>query len=149
MKYLFDTNVLSELRRPSKTRHPGVTRWGASVDSGDVFLSVVTIHEIERGIVLVERRDPASGWSLRSWLDQAVLAGYAGRIIDVDVEIARRAAALFGARTRPLADAFLAATALIRDLTLATRNVRDFEDTGVTLINPFDQSARPPAPLGR
>ena len=148
MRYLFDTNALSELRRSAQARHPGVTRWGASIDSGDVFLSVITIHEIERGIVRVERRDPASATSLRTWLDTAVLMGYAGRIIDVDVEIARCAATLFGARTRPVADAFLAATALVRELTLATRNVRDFEDTGVILINPFDQPAGPPVPSG-
>jgi predicted nucleic acid-binding protein len=138
MRFLVDTNVVSELRGSSKPRDPGVTRWGAAVDAQDLCLSVVTVHEIERGIVLVERRDPRQGAVLRAWLEGPVLRTYAGRILDVDAAVARRAAALYATRTRPLGDAFLAATALVSGLTLVTRNVRDFEDTGVALLNPFE-----------
>jgi predicted nucleic acid-binding protein len=131
---LLDTNVVSELRKP--TRDPHVARWARTLPRNDTFLSVVTVQEIELGLLLKERRDPEQGAVLRAWFDR-VLSEYDGRILPVDVPVARRAATLHVPDPRPEHDALIAATALVHGLTVATRNTGDFEALGVGLVNPW------------
>lgn len=135
MTFLLDTNVVSELRRPSADAN--VVRWAESLTKRNAFLSVVTIREIEAGVILVERRDPSQGAWLRAWLEEQVLIEYADRLLPVDLPVARRAATLHVPDPRPERDALIAATALVHGLIVVTRNVRDFEPTGVDALNPW------------
>jgi len=139
--YLLDTNLVSELRRARSGRaDPGVVVWARGVTAAEQYLSVITILELERGVQLRERRDPAQGAILRTWLEHQVLEGFWGRILSVDTAIARRCAGLQAPNPRPDRDALIAATALTRGLTVITRNVQDFEGTGVALHNPWSGS---------
>lgn len=135
MTFLLDTNLVSELRKPSADER--VIAWATGLAKSEAFLSVVTIREIEAGVLLVERRDGPQGQRLRAWLEEAVILGYAGRILPIDLAVARRAAHLHVPDPRPERDALIAATALIHGLTVATRNVADFEPTGVDTVNPW------------
>ncbi len=132
--YLLDTNVVSALRRPD--RHPGPSAWLQAQRTSDVFLSVVTIGEIERGIAQQRHRDPSFASELSDWLDR-VLSWYGDRVLDVDVLTARRWGRLSGNLGNESADLLIAATALEHGLTVVTRNVRHFEQTGVEVLDPF------------
>jgi len=137
--YLLDTNVISELRRIRLGRADArVTAWAASVDAAEMYLSVITIQELDIGVRLAERRDRSQGQVLRAWLDDHVLPAFAERILDVDIAIALRSAGLHVPDPRPLADGLIAATALVHGMTVVTRNVEDFRPTGVPLLNPWD-----------
>lgn len=137
--FLLDTNVISELRKARAGKaHPHVAAWVQTVPAGSLFLSVIVIQELEIGIMLAERRDPAQGAILRAWLDEHVLPTFAGRVLPVDTEVARRSAALYVPNPQPFRDALIAATALVHSMTLVTRNLADFKATGVTLVNPWD-----------
>lgn len=137
MSYLLDTTVVSELRKPPGRIDANVAAWGAALDAGDHFLSAITVFEVDLGILLVERRDAAQGARLRRWFDTAVLAAFEKRTLAVDRDVARRAANLHVPDPRPERDAYIAATALVHGLTVATRNVGDFEPMGVTVTNPW------------
>jgi hypothetical protein len=102
-----------------------------------LYLSVVSVQELEVGILLVERRDAAQGAILRTWLDDYVLPAFAGRILPVDVEVARRSAGLHVPDPKPVRDSLIAATALVHGMTVVTRNVDDFAPSGVLLLNPW------------
>jgi hypothetical protein len=135
--YLLDTNLVSELRKARTGKaDPGVVAWASGVSADDLYISVITILELELGVQLRERRDPAQGALLRAWLEQQVIPGFADRVLPIDMAIARRSAGLQVPNPRPDRDALIAATALVLGLTVVTRNVRDFEGTGVTLCNP-------------
>jgi len=135
--YLLDTNVLSELRR-GKRAHAQVAAWSRVVHPAELFLSVVTILEVERGMLLVERRDKKQGALLRAWLNERVMPQFEGRIIPIDTVIAQKCAALQVPNPRPHLDALIAATAIVHRLKLVTRNVGDFGGTGADLINPWE-----------
>lgn len=136
--YLLDTNVVSELRKVRAGKADiRVAAWADSVETVDLFLSVITIEELEIGVLLAERRDPTRGAVLRAWLDRHVLPAFAGRILSLDTAIARSSARLHVPDPRPLRDAFIAATALAHGMTVVTRNVRDFEKTGVPILDPW------------
>jgi hypothetical protein len=135
--FLFDTNVVSELG-PRRRTDPNVARWASSVPSSSTYLSVVSLTEIEVGVLLMERRDPRQGAVLRLWLDESVLPGFAGRLLEIDEPVARLCARLHVPNPRPAYDAFIAATALAHNLTLVTRNVADFATTGVRIVNPWE-----------
>ena len=136
--YLLDTNVISELRKARAGKADrNVAAWAAPVPLAQLFVSVVTIHELEMGVLLVERRDARQGRLLRTWLDGRVVAGFGTRILPVDTAIVRRSARLHVPDPRPFRDALIAATALVHGMTVVTRNVTDFEPTGVPLINPW------------
>lgn len=136
--YLLDTNVISELRKARSTKaNKNVLAWANSVSATTLYLSVISILEVETGILLIERRDPSQGAILRSWLNTHVLPAFSERIIAVDVAIAQCCAKLHVPDPRSDRDAIIAATALIHGMTIVTRNVDDFKPTGVEIFNPW------------
>lgn len=140
---LLDTNVVSELRKARAGRaDKRVTAWAASVPAASLFVSVITVQELEIGVLLAERRDPAQGTVLRRWLEEQVLPAFADRILPVDTVVARRSALLHVPDPRPVRDALIAATALVHGMPVVTRNVSDFAPTGAQTIDPW---AQPPA----
>lgn len=134
--FLLDTNVVSELRRPSRA-DPRVSAWARSASMERLFLSVVTILELQQGILLSARRDAQQGAVLQDWLDGMVLPSFRGRVLAFDQAIALRCAGLHVPDPRPDRDSMIAATALEHGLTVVTRNVRDFEACGVAVFNPW------------
>ncbi|CTQ33149.1 type II toxin-antitoxin system VapC family toxin [Jannaschia rubra] len=139
MALLLDTNVVSELRKVQAGRaDPGVARWQATVARTDLFVSAITLMELEMGVRLKERRDAVQGALLRRWMTEGVLAEFRDRTLPFDAGAALRCAALHIPDPRPWRDATLAATALVHDMTLVTRNLRDFRGTGVALLNPWE-----------
>ena len=136
--FLVDTNVVSELRKirhGKSDRH--VAAWAEAVDAVDLYLSVVTIQELEIGILLIERRDPSQGAMFRSWLNGHVLPAFSGRILDVDTAVALRSARLHVPDPGPVRDGLIAATALVHGMTVVTRNTADFAPSGVKTLNPW------------
>ena len=134
MKYLLDTNVVSELRR--KTPAPRVLAWFRAADPAALYLSVLTLGEIAKGAESLSRRDAAAGRALHAWLD-GLREHYADRLIPVNTEIAEAWGRLSAARPLPVIDGLLAATALVRAMTLVTRNARDVKGTGAAVIDPW------------
>ncbi len=138
MNYLLDTNVVSELRKIGDGRaDANLVAWIAAEDAASFFISAITILELERGVPGVQRRDATQGARLRAWLDNHVRPAFAGRILPIDDEIATRCAHLHIPDRRNEVDALIAATALVHGLTVATRNVRDFEGAGVVVVDPW------------
>jgi hypothetical protein len=133
--YLFDTVVLSELRKPQ--RDAGLSSWVERQRTTDLFISVITIGAIERGIAWQRARNLDFAAALAAWLDR-VLALYSERILPFDLQVARRWGQLSAALGNDSADLMISATALEHGLTVVTRNVSDFEPTGVATLNPFD-----------
>lgn len=143
MMFVLDTNVVSELRKVRQGKaDKNVTAWTKSVDASDLFVSAITIMELELGVLSIERKDATQGVMLRSWLEQHVLPEFSGRTLPVDTAVAQRCARLHVPDKRGERDALIAATALVHGMTLVTRNVADFKPTGVTLINPFMQVSK-------
>jgi toxin FitB len=137
--FLLDTNIISELRKVQSGRADSrVAEWTESVDAADLFLSAISIYELEKGILLTERKDPPQGAVFRAWLNGQVLPAFDGRIFPVDTMVAQRGAQLSVPDPRPLHDGLIAATALVHGMTVVTRNVADFAPTGVRLLNPWD-----------
>lgn len=135
MKLLLDTNVVSELRKGSRTDR-NVAKWFAGLESGDLFLSVLVVGEIRRGIERIRRRDPKSAQTLDRWL-QGLAEGFEDRILAVDRRIAEEWGRMNVPNPLPVLDALMAATAKVHGLVLATRNVKDVASTGVKTVNPF------------
>ena len=136
--FILDTNVVSELRKIRLGRADAhVARWADSVDSGELYLSSITLQELEIGVLLAERRGPAQGAVFRAWLDRHVVPAFAGRILPVDTAVAQRSAKLHVPNPLPMRDCLIAATALVHGMTFVTRNVADFEPCGVLLLNPW------------
>ena len=134
--FLLDTNVVYELRRPARA-DVNVRSWAENTPAQLYAVSVVTIQELERGALLMERRDAAQGAILRRWLEEEVLATLASRILPIELEVARRCAHLHVPNPRPERDALIAATALVYGMTVVTRNTADFEPMGVSVLNPW------------
>lgn len=136
--YLLDTHVVSELRKIRLGKaDPHVADWADSVDAVDLYLSVITVQELEIGVLLAERRDPSQGAIFRAWLNSHVLPAFTGRILVVDTAVAQRSARLHVPDPRPVRDGLIAATALVHGMTVVTRNVADFAPTGVATLNPW------------
>lgn len=134
--WLLDTNVLSELRRKDRT-DSRVAAWADAIHPEDLYLSVTTILEIEASALLAARKDAAKGAVLRAWIERRVLPAFSGRILPIDVAVAQRCAALHVPNPKSERDALIAATAFVHRLTLATRNLKDFENNGVAVVNPW------------
>lgn len=138
MMFVLDTNVVSELRKVRSGKADArVAAWADSVDAADLFVSAVTIMELEMGVLQVERRDPTQGAMLRSWLSQHVLPEFSERVLPIDTAVAQRCARLHVPDPRSERDALIAATALVHGMTVVTRNGADFAHTGVPTLNPW------------
>lgn len=139
--YLLDTNVVSELRKVRLGKaDANVAGWADSVDAAELFVSAITIMELELGVLSIERRDAAQGAVLRAWLEQQVLPEFAERTLPIDTAVAQRRARLHVPDKRGERDALIAATAMVHGMTVVTRNVAGFEPTGVTIIDPWQSS---------
>ncbi len=137
--FLLDTNVVSELRKARAGKaNKGVSDWAASVPAALMFVSVISLHELEYGMLLAERKDPEKGAVLRVWLDDSVVPGFTDRILPVDTVTALRSAALHVPNPAPFRDAFIAATALVHGMTVVTRNNKDFDHLeNLVVLNPW------------
>jgi predicted nucleic acid-binding protein len=137
--FVLDTNVVSELRKVRAGKaNPGVADWVSDVPSGQMFLSSITIHELEHGVLLAERADPDKGTVLRRWLDESVASAFTDRVLPVDETVARRAAALHVPDPAPFRDALIGATALVHGMAVVTRNAKDFDRfDDLTVVNPW------------
>ncbi|WP_138379296.1 type II toxin-antitoxin system VapC family toxin [Luteithermobacter gelatinilyticus] len=138
--FLLDTNVISELRKAHTDRmNENVRAWAATVEAGDLFISVITIQEIHMGILQKERKDPKQGRILRAWFESQVIHEFQDRVYPVDINVALKAGEIHVPAPKPIMDAFIAATALVHNLTLVTRNHKDFSVPGVKIINPWNE----------
>ncbi len=138
--FLLDTNIISESRKLGTARlDPHAARWFAQVDVETSFVSAMTIFELERGVRQMERRDPKQGAVLRRWLDDQILTIYEKRTLPLTRAVALICSGLHIPDPKSERDAWIAATAIDAGLTLVSRNVGDFANMGVALLNPFDQ----------
>jgi len=135
--YILDTNVVSELRKAKKADQ-NVKNWAHPLPAGSLYISVISVLELEIGILLIERRDQDQGRILRAWMERHVLPTFSGRILAIDTAVAVRCATLHVPNPRSDRDALIAATALVHGLTVATRNVADFGRMGVGVLNPWE-----------
>lgn len=135
--FLLDTNVISELRKPDRA-NTSVLDWAKRNDTALFFLSAITLLEIQYGALLIRRRDKVQGELMLRWVADEILVAFESRILPVDKSIALTSAALHVPDPRPDRDAYIAATAMVHRLTVVTRNIGDFQPTGVKLLNPWE-----------
>lgn len=136
--YLLDTNVISELRKVSAGKaNKKVAQWARQVAAIKLYLSVVSVLELERGVLQVLHRDPAQGEILRAWMNTHVLPAFVNRILPIDTAVAQKCATLHVPNPCSERDALIAATGLVHGMTVVTRNMVDFSATGVALFNPW------------
>ena len=136
--YLLDTDIISEFQKSQPNE--GVLHWVRKHDESALYLSVITVMEIEIGVRRLERRDAERAHRLQRWLDGAVLEAFQGRILPIDLEVARRCVFNHVPDPAPGRDALIAATASTHGLTVVTRNEKDFRRLGVPVLNPFKES---------
>ncbi|MES2823887.1 MAG: type II toxin-antitoxin system VapC family toxin [Pseudomonadota bacterium] len=136
--FLLDTNVISELRKAKSGKaDKNLVAWANGISTSSLYVSVISILELETGVLLLERRDPTQGALLRTWLNTHVLPAFSDRILPVDTAITQSCAKLHVPDPRSDRDAIIAATALVHGMTVVTRNVADFTATGVSILNPW------------
>jgi len=136
--FVLDTNVVSELRKVRLGKaNPQVARWADSVEAVTLYISAITVLELEKGVLMVERRDPRQGAALRAWLEGRVLPEFRDRVLPVDAAIARCCAQLHVPDPRSERDALIAATALVHGMTVVTHNLADFAETGAPVLDPW------------
>jgi toxin FitB len=136
--FVLDTNVVSELRKVRGGKaNAQVALWADTVEAVTLYISAITVLELETGVLLAERRDVKQGRILRTWLDDRVLPEFKDRVLPVDAVVAQRCAQLHVPNPRAERDALIAATALVHGMTVVTRNVNDFAATGVGVFNPW------------
>lgn len=141
--YLLDTNILSELRKIESHRaDANVRNWAAQENVEHHYISAMTMFEIEMGILRLARKDPEQATLLRDWQQNYILPEFEDRTLAMDTDVALQAAALHVPDPKPERDAIIAATALVHDMVLVTRNVADFVATGVRLFNPWGEAGR-------
>jgi len=139
--YVLDTNVVSELRKVRFGKADAqVAKWADSVEAVSLYVSAITILELEMGVLEMDSRDPGQGAMLRAWMDNHVLPEFVERVLPVDAAVARRCARLPVPYRRAERDALIAATALVHGMTIVSRNLADFEPTGVPVFNPWSES---------
>ena len=139
MTFLIDTNIIRELRRPPSRRNPGVEQWFRGADPDALFLSVLVLGEIRKGIEAKRANDAAQAMALEAWMDQ-IVRGYSARILPIDFDAAQLWGRAQSIRPFPVIDGLLAATAQARGMSLVTRNTGDLDGWPATdlLINPFN-----------
>lgn len=138
--YLLDTNVISELRKVGDGKaNDAVVAWVSGIDAGEMFISALTLMELETGILRIERRDFEQGTRLRVWFETQVCPEFEDRTLSIDAAIVRRCAQLHVPDPKSERDALIAATALENGLTIVTRNIEDFASTGALLVNPWQE----------
>lgn len=140
--FVLDTSVISELRKAKSGKaDPAVLSWAQGVSPGSLFISAITVLELEMGVLSIERKDPQQGAILRTWLNTHVLPTFSERTLPVDTAVAQRCAKLHvpDPKSDPKSDrdALIAATALVHGMTVVTRNIADFAPTGVDMIDPW------------
>ena len=136
--YLLDTNVVSEFRKSADNRmNPGVRSWAEEIFSEVMFVSAISILELEIGVLQIERRDKKQGAVLRKWLNKNVLPAFSERVLPVDLAVARHCAGLHVPNPKSERDAMIAATAIEHQMTIVTRNVSDFKHSGVKVFDPW------------
>jgi predicted nucleic acid-binding protein len=137
--FLLDTNVVSELRKAKAGNADcKVTRWAKDTSTLSLFISVITVLELEMGVLQIERRDPIQGAMLREWLNQHVMPAFQNRILPIDEPVARQYARFHIPDPMSERDALIAATAQVHHMTVVTRNALDFQSSGISLLNPWD-----------
>ena len=136
--YLLDTNILSELRKRSRC-HPQVATWIQPVQPAELYVSVIALGEIRKGVELISKRDSVAATKLDTWLSGLYML-YTDRILDVTAAVAEEWGRMNAVRPLVAADSLIAATAKAHDLTLVTRNVKDLHGVGVRLLNPFNSA---------
>ena len=134
--FLLDTHVISELRKPQADT--AVVAWARGMAAYKLYISAITLLEIETGILRLERRDSSQAAILRTWLEGHVIPAFAGRVLSIDSQVARRCARLHVPDRSNECDALIAATALVHDMTIVTRNAKDFTFDGIAVINPWE-----------
>lgn len=138
--YLLDANVISEIRKmKSGKADANVTAWIRSVNTATLYISVITVLELEQGILGKEREDAAQGAILRNWFENQVLPAFSQATLNIDAAVARQCAQLHVPNKKGERDALIAATAVINNMTVVTRNTKDFKDTPVALLNPWER----------
>ena len=135
MSYLLDTNVLAEIRKPRP--HPAVAAWYEEAGDDELFLSVLVVGEIQQGVARLRRKDPRQAAAYEAWLGK-LQREFADRVLPVTQDVALEWGRLSAGNPPPVVDGLIAATALVHGMTVVTRNVADFEPTGVPLLNPFE-----------
>ncbi len=137
--FLLDTNVISELRKAGDGKAArNVVAWLSGVEATTLYLSAITLLELELGVLRMERRDPIQGSRLRTWMNGHILPEFLDRTLPVDAAVALRCASLHMPDPRPERDTLIAATALVHGMTVVTRNLADFEASGVRLLDPWE-----------
>lgn len=137
--YLLDTNVVSEFRKSADGRiNKSVKRWAEEISPDLMFISAISVLELEIGVLQIERRDKKQGLILRKWLNKSVLPAFLDRVLPIDVAVAERCASLHVPNPKSERDALIAATAIEHRMTIVTRNVSDFSQSGVKIFDPWD-----------
>ena len=137
--YLLDTNVVSEFRKSADGRiNKSVKRWADEISPDLMFISAISVLELEIGVLQIERRDKKQGLILRKWLNKSVLPAFLDRVLPMDLAVAQRCASLHVPNPKSERDAMIAATAIEHRMTIVTRNVSDFSQSGVKIFDPWD-----------
>jgi len=136
--YLLDTNVVSDLRKAgTPAADPNLIEWASDIESGHLYISSITVLELEIGVQRLERRDKRQGKVLRSWLEDRVYPSFEGRVLAFCLDSAAYCAQLHVPNQRSDRDSFIASIAYVHDMTVATRNLKDFSGMGISLVNPW------------